>query len=146
MATVYGVEATKALNTTPAQFVDSADWNGRLRYQSDSYEAAAAAAGTDVIVGLLKKGAQIHPRSLIRFDDMGTGTTLDVLLRPVDGSADVSLVAGVDTATTAGVLDFGAIAYIDVFPHTVAEDSYVVVSLQDAASTGTLKSDIVFTD
>jgi hypothetical protein len=144
MADVYGVNATGALNTTPAQKVEVSSWGGRLRVLNDSYEASAAAAGTDVIVGRLTASQVLQPDSFVQFDALGVGVTLDIALRPTDGTTATVIIAGVD-ASSAGVIDFRAVANIGDMPETVATESDLIIQIQDAAATGTIVSQFRYT-
>ena len=120
------MNATGALNTTPAQKVEASAWGGRLRVLNDSYEASAAAAGTDVIVGRLTASQVLQPDSFVQFDALGAGVTLDVALRAISDGTETEIIAGVD-ASSAGVIDFRAAANIGAMPETVSEESDLIV-------------------
>ncbi len=60
MATLYGVQTTKRLNTNPAKLVDQGYDGGRVKVMSDSFALSADLAAADIImVGRLPKGARV---------------------------------------------------------------------------------------
>ena len=145
MANVYGTNATEAF-VTAGGTVQSAKAGGRIRSLVDTYEAAALAATSNIIIGgkTLPAGAEILPSSFIQFDDLGTGVTADLILVAVDGAAEITIVADVDVAASAVTLDFSAIANIGALPVTVAAESYLAIKIGDAAATGTIVANIEY--
>lgn len=140
MATVYGTNATNAFNTTPVAKTPSSKAGGRVRWLNDTYEAAAAADGTVILMGgkTIPAGAQILPSTTIQIDDLGTGGTIDlILVSAADGTTQTSIVAGLD-AGSAATFEMDDIGYIGTFPYTVAAESYIAILIDDAAATGTI--------
>ena len=76
MATVYGVNADKALVDVPSQKVDVSSWQGRVRWVYDEYTAGALALNDKIIMGRLPEGAKIV-EAILMADDLGTTGLLD---------------------------------------------------------------------
>jgi hypothetical protein len=141
-ATVYGVNATKAYNSTPATKIDAAVDGGKVRLLYDSYEAAATASGTiiELFGNRLPDGARILPDTEIWCDDLGTSASLT--LRTVDiADGDTNTILTVADAHTAAVLTAGnAIGNINTFPVEITESEKIqLVTGGGAAATGTIK-------
>jgi hypothetical protein len=143
MANVYGVNATVALNTTPAGRVDGRLYGGAVRMIYDKYEASALATGNEIIVGIVEPGDYILPISAIQNDDLGGGSdaTLDLVIETIDDATETAIIASID-ADAAALTTLGtAIGNIDVFPLAVAERSYIKLKFAGTtAATGTIKS------
>ena len=140
-ADVYGVQATKAFNTSPSEKMPVPYVGGGVRVDHDTYEAVALADGGYIQMGgILEKGTLIEPISRIDHDALGSSTDIAVYLRPLSGGADVALIADQDTSAAGDIL-FTAIT----FPYEVLEDSYLVLEVENAAITGTIKSNIYYT-
>jgi len=80
MATVYGVEATKAYNSEPATKISQGKFAGQLHVIMDSYSLSADLASGDVIRmgGKIPAGAKILNVE-VKFPDLdASGGTLDV--------------------------------------------------------------------
>lgn len=145
MADVYATNATLALNTSPAELIVSNEWRGNVLVMNDSYEAAAAASGTDIIVGRLTSGNKVLSQSRILTDDLGTGVTLSLALRTTDDGTETELLPATDAATAA-VIIAATIAEIGNFPAAVTEEVDVIVKVGGAAATGTIVSEIYYTN
>jgi hypothetical protein len=117
---------------------------GKVRVVQASYEAAALAANDVIRVCRLRKGDEVLMNSFVMFDDLGTGTTLDIGDDdPLDtgGAGDVDRYAdGIDTAAAAAVFVFNDVtACIDKVPYTIQADCWLTAKNLGAAATGTLK-------
>lgn len=79
MATKYGAQTTKRLNTTPPKLVDSGYDGGRVKCMSDSYALTADLSAADVIrMGRLPKGARVVDVRFVYPDLDASGGTIDV--------------------------------------------------------------------
>lgn len=105
-----------------------------LLVASTTYEATALAADDVINLFELPKGAIVH-NFIVSFDDLGTGTTLDI----GDAVDADRYVDGADTATAAGskvgILPDGAGYKIG----TAAGDEIIKATNLGAAATGTIK-------
>lgn len=138
MADVNGVNYDSTFGSTPAGKVASNLNEGRRRVLHDTYEASAAAAGTDVLLGKLKEGAVIHSWRVIA-DDLGTGVTFQLATRDDDdGSTENTFSQALDVATAASA-NVPAAADIDELPLTVDEDVTVIGKIAGGEATGTIK-------
>lgn len=139
MADVQGVNYAATYGTTPVGKVASNLWGGRLRVLHDTYEASAAAAGTDVLLGKLKEGAVIHGWSVVS-DDLGTSVTFQLATRDEDSAATETVFsAALDVATAASANHGPLAADIDRAPITVDEDVEVIGKIAGGTATGTIK-------
>ncbi len=80
MATVYGVEATKAYNSNPVTKISKGEFNGRVQMLRDSYTFSADLASADIIKlgGKLPAGARVVD-AFIKWADLdASGGTIDV--------------------------------------------------------------------
>ena len=132
MANVYGVNYTKTVTPTPANKIDAAGWGGRVRFLSDTYEAAAAAQGTKVYLGKLPKGSVVLAQSNLTFDALGANSALAVGYE----GAPAAFVASTAT-TSAGSEAFNKVALTDDV------DVFATVS-GSGAITGTVGVDILY--
>ena len=143
MANVYGVNATVALNTTPAGRVDGRLFGGAVRMIYDSYEASALPGGDEIIVGVVEPGDYILPISAIQNDDLGGGSdaTLSLIIEAISDADETSIIASIDADAAALTTIGTAIASINTFPLLVAERSYIKLKFAGTtAATGTIKS------
>lgn len=107
MATLYGAQATKRLNTVPEQLVEQGYGGGRIHVLSDSYTLTADLTAADVIkMGKLPKGARVVDVRFVYPDLDASGGTVDV-----GWQASAELAAGV--AVEAADAD-GFMAAVDV--------------------------------
>lgn len=76
MATKYGTNATKVLNTSPAKLVESAELTGKIHVHYDEYVFAGDLAANDVINmgGLLPANARVID-VVLDSPDLDTGST-----------------------------------------------------------------------
>ena len=95
MATVYGVNATKNNAPNHQNIIDPSEQTARVRWIHDSYEAAAVAIGSDIVLGgEIPAGAQILPGvSYVYHDALGSGNiTVGTTVSGVDLAAAESVV------------------------------------------------------
>lgn len=112
---------------------------GKIRTVLASYEADALAADKVIGVCKLRKGDIVLPTSFVMFDDMGTGTSLDVG-DDDGGTGDPDrYVDGLDTAAAAAVAFMNDIGMIDKIPHVITADCWLTATNLGAAATGTIK-------
>lgn len=147
MATVYGVNATKFADAKPSNIVDGSQSAGSVRFFYDEYEASSLAASDVILVGpKLPAGAQVID-IIVNFDDLGTGTTLDV-----GDSHDVDrYLDGVDTATAAGkssmsgsTATIGPINGIGYVIGTNSGDDQIQLTNLGGSATGTIKVQVIY--
>jgi hypothetical protein len=139
MATVYGVNATKNLAPTHQTLIGGDENQARVRWMHDSYEAAALAAGSVLVLGnKVPAGAQILPGSLISFDAMGSNTQCTI----------GTTVSGVDLAAAAAMTSAGNIAINDLVDlygtkSSSAKNIYVTAT-SSGAWTGTVRMSLMY--
>jgi len=106
MATLYGVNADKALVDVPSAKAGVGEQGGRVRCIYDTYELTADMSVADVILmgGLIPKGARVLNVHLF-FDALGAGT-LDVGWQ---ASAELSGGSAVEAASADGFIDGAAV-------------------------------------
>ena len=73
---LYGENYTKFLAASPANLL-GAEYEGKVRATHDTYTFASAAADTEVVVGILKKG-EVFLAGLVIGADLGSATTLQL--------------------------------------------------------------------
>lgn len=147
MATVYGVYATKYNDPTPDNIVDGAYSKGSVCSFYDEYEASSLAANDVIKFGpKLPAGARVID-IIVNFDDLGTGTTLDV----GDGNDADRYLDGVDTATAAGKSSMsgssgtiGPINGVGYVVGTNSSDNQLQATNLGASATGTIKFEVLF--
>ena len=145
MADVNGVNYQKAFVDLPRDFVDSGLYRGKFRVLEDTYEATALPDGDDIRVGRLVKGNVIHYESIIFHDAMGASTTLALKLRDrTDAATETVLYAAEDSSSAGNVGGTGGIT--SVFPYTLLQDADVIVALVGADATGTIKTEVRYSE
>lgn len=136
MADVYSDIADTLLNsTTPVPTYTGAG----VQENIGTYEAAAAAAGTDVIVFRFKAGTTILPSSEIFCDALGAGVTLALVSRLVSDGATETGIFAAQSAASAAKLTAQA-SDINTVGVTLAADSDVIVKIAGGTATGTIKA------
>jgi len=139
MATVYGVNKTKNLAPSHQNVIDPSEQGARVRWITDSYEAAGVAKGSSIVLGgKIPQGAQILPESKIYHDALGSNSAIAV------GTAEFGVELSASEATTsAGTVELGA----DVDSFGTKETGAVeiwVTSSGSGALTGTLRLDLYY--
>jgi hypothetical protein len=132
MATVKST--TFAAQEAGKMALDAGIANVGLHVIATSYEASSLAANDIINLFKLPKGAVIYGMD-VYFDDLGTGTTLDV-----GDSNDVDrYIDGADTATAAGAAHISLADAIGYRIGTNAGDDVVTAKNLGASATGTIK-------
>lgn len=143
MADYYGVNATKALDPTSANITAGGLLGGRVKCMIDTYEAAAVAAGSTIAMGkALPVGAVILGIDVSCDDLSDAGATIDI----GDASDDDRYMSAVDVATAGhydAILPDG-MGYT-IGTATDADDTQILVLVNTAAITGTLKVCVYYT-
>ncbi len=138
MATVYGANRTKLNDAIGSNVISTGENKAGKYYIYDTYEAASISADDVIQVGdVLPDGAMVTRIDLV-FDDLGTGTTMDV----GDSTTVDRYVDGVDTATAAAITAFPSAAEIDNIGYKIgtnAGDGQIQLTNLGAAATGTIK-------
>jgi hypothetical protein len=151
MATVYSDVRTDLTQDDPSEFVKANQLAGNVRVARGVYEAAALAADDVIEMFALPQGARILGGYLY-FDDLGTGTTMDVGHAAYTNAAGSSVSAdpdefadGVDTASAAGRADvaatlaLGANTTVDI-EQDLKDNEYVVTCTNlGGEATGTIE-------
>ena len=137
MADVQGVNYAATFGSTPVGKVASNLNGGRIRVLHETYEAAAAAAGTDVLLGKLKEGAVIHDW-LVMSDDLGTSVTFQLATRDDDSAATENAFSAATDVATAASVNRPVAADIARLPLTVDEDVTVIGKIAGGTATGTI--------
>jgi len=148
MATVYGVNKTKARTPESAQsnIVDYGAMKGKIRVMYDTYEASASAIGTIIEMGAkLPKGCTVVDTELF-CDALGSSVTLIV----GDYEDDNRYITATAMNTANKRTRMNAIAG---FGYTVDEttegdtstDRQIIVTVAGAAATNTIKLAVYYT-
>lgn len=141
MATVYGVNATKVLDPNPSNITDPGELEGKVRVMTDSYEAAAVAAGSTIHVG---KSLPIGARILnirLAFDALGGSSTLAV----GDSSSTARYLSAASSAS-AGIRDMAEESTVDGLLNEIDADTQdIIITTAGASITGTIKIVIEYT-
>lgn len=127
MASVKGVNITKIDNGTGKI---EKGYNHKLRVQKDEYEASSLAAGSDIALGRLPKGAVIHCVHLYH-DALGASVTLSV-----GDDSDNARFISAQSASAAGVKDSDQIGGIG---YELSATTDIKAYVGGAAATGTIK-------
>lgn len=147
MATVFGVNRTIYNDPKQSDIVDSAINGGSIKYFYDTYVCAALPASDIIKVGPKLPAGSTVIDVIVQFDDLGTGTTLDV----GDGHDADRYLDGVDTATAAGkssmsgsTATIGPITGVGYVVGTNALDDQIQMTNLGAAATGTIKIMVIY--
>ena len=134
MASVLGVNATKAADPSPSNILDPGTLGGKVRVLIDSYEAAALAAGSDITIGKALPSGAIIVGIAIATDALGAGVTVEV---GDANTSDLYLAATVCTsATSTNAIATDGLGYV---VGTAADDDTILVTTGVGAATGTIK-------
>jgi len=147
MATVYGVYRTIYNDPKQSAVVDGAYNNANLHFMYDEYVASSLAANDIIQVGDVLPTGAIVIDIQVQFDDLGTGTTLDI-----GDSNDVDrYLDGIDTATAAGKtsmqtssVTIGPLTGRGYVVGTNSGDNQIIATNLGASATGTLKFCIIY--
>lgn len=140
MASLYGVNHTKAFVNVPADKVDVSAWQGRVRQIYDEIDLSAALALNDkVYMGKLPKGAKVV-EAILAFPDLGTTGQFDVgyeYVNSADGTSDPdAFLNDVDVNSAAATVKMSDQANMAGFGVEMAGEAYIVVTAV-AATTAT---------
>ena len=138
MATVNGTNyAIVAAGGPPASFLKSGKWGGKVRVQTDVYEASGLASGSTITVGYLPKGAFWLGASRIKADALGSGVTLAC---GIAGATTKFLAA---TAANTANLTLNCDA-VDGIHYEFTADTAIIITTGGASATGTIKTEILY--
>lgn len=119
---------------TPGKVLGAGVCSGTVKVISTEYEASALAANDVINLFKLPKGSVIC-NMIISFDDLGTGTTLDI-----GDSNDVDRYCdGIDTATAAGSSSGVMVEGNGYVIGTNEGDDIITAKNLGASATGTIK-------
>ncbi len=152
MATVYGVNRTKAMTPTGANQLSPGALNGRVRVAHDTYECSSLAAGSIIEMFELPVGAQII-EIILHTDNLQNNTTIavgdyedaDRYLDAVDcGAAEVTKMMGTATGNIAGRFYKIDQTYTG---KTVGSGTDTIITLTTATgeATGTITLSVLYT-
>lgn len=136
MASVKGVNFTN-ITATPVVKADSSEWHGNLRVQYDSYEASSLAAGSDISVARLPKGAKVYD-VIVHFDALGASTTIKV-----GDSADDDRYIAATATTSAGQMSMSQEGAIAGFGYEQTAETDIILTTAGTA-TGTIKCAVIY--
>lgn len=105
MATLYGDKTGKVLNTDPVERINPTHFGSSIRSHVDRIELSSASINDVAILAYLPKTAVLTDNSVLHFDALGAGTTLDLGFPDND---DDALIAAQDSATAGSVNIYGA--------------------------------------
>lgn len=108
MATYFGAQATKILNTTPAKLAEMGFTKGKLLVISDSFDIAVQGAATSLLTGdVIKMGSKIPEgarvldvRFLFPDLDSGSSITMDAGWLASDDASEAVNATGFASAIT----------------------------------------------
>lgn len=132
---VNGTNYAKIGSTGDVSLVGRGLWNSGVLVQCDEYEASSLAAGTEINVAYLPKGAKFLG-GYVAFDALGAGVTVQV----GDSGDDDRYLAATD-ASAAGSADLLAITGLQ---YEMTADTTIFVKTGGAAATGTIKTVIFY--
>lgn len=139
MATTYGTQMTKILNTTPPTFVHAGDMHGRLRIFNEKITAAAQAAADIIYCARVPKHARILGLSNLHASvTMGAAATLAV-----------GVVGTAAKYRTAAIVNSTAPFFFDVVANlgeelTAKEDLIITIGAAALPGAGTLRACVVY--
>lgn len=145
MADVQGTNYALAWGTTPPDRIPASVYRGRVRVLYDEYEASAAAAGTDILLGKLKEGARILDWFILT-DDLGTNVTLQLATRDEDSAATENVFSSAIDVASAAAVSRPVAADIARLPLLVDEDVEVIAKIAGGAATGTIRVFIFYAE
>ena len=134
MATVYGENYTKYLTPTGSNITDPGELGGKVRVMTDTYEAAAVAAGSTIHMGKpLPVGAKIIGVTLA-FDALGSATI------SVGDSTSTARYITATSVSSAGMVDMEEGDKVDGLLYEIASTTTdIILTTASAAITGTVK-------
>lgn len=140
MADVYGANVTKyRAGTKQDNWIDQGLVKSGLKIWSDSYEAAALAAGQIIQIAELPVGAVVHG-IILAFDALGAATV------NVGDSADDNRYLNAIDVSAAGYVVGGLVDGLQYVIGTNTDDDEIIITTAAAAITGTIKAAILYTN
>ena len=137
MGTVYGVNATiENAAGPPGSFLQAGKWGGKVRVMTDTYEAASLAAASVIRVAKVPKGSVVLRISHVQMDDLGTSTITIAV-----GVADDTTLFDAATVISTAMRFFDD---IDGAPWVASADTWIILSTDYAAATGTIKTEVYY--
>lgn len=142
MADFNGTNHALSYVTKPFNPPDAAAVRGNARFITDDYLFAGEAAGSDILVGKIQKGALIHYGAVIFHAALGASTTLALAIRNTATGVEVVLYAA-EASTSQGTV--GGSGDEIAWPYLVTADSDLIVQLAGGAGTGQITTHIPVT-
>jgi hypothetical protein len=138
MSTVNGVNYAKTLDPTPqTNQLDVGAWDGKVRVQFDTYEAASVADGTLIRIGKIPKGGRLLDVK-VAHDDLGA-TAARLAVQTEGGSAE-EIHADADVSS-AGEFRGVKVGWLG---KKMTADTVIVLEVEGAAITGTIETAVLY--
>ena len=142
MSTLYGVNYTK-YNTGPTEANIQARGmvSGDVSFMRDTYETAGTTAGDVIYVGHPLNAGDRIIGFILSTDDLGTSVTMDIgtLYDDDEFASAVDVQAAAVSGSTVCIVDG-----CDYVIGTATNDNIIMLTLNDAAATGTIKITILY--
>ena len=142
MTTLYGVNYTK-YNTGPTEANVQARGmvSGDVSYMRDTYEASSTTAADVIYVGHPLNAGDRIIGFILSTDDLGTSVTMDIGTSYNDDefASAVDVQAAAVSGNTAIIVDG-----VDYVIGTAAGDDIIMLTLNTAAATGTIKITVLY--
>jgi hypothetical protein len=139
MTALYNdVITIKNAGTSGSDALD-AKWNGRVRIQAGTYEAAGASIADTIKIAEVPVGCYILPSSTVSFDALGASTTL-----AVGNPGTPALYSAATSTSSAGTLNLTAIAGINAAVVATTSGTDIILTVAGGAITGTIQSVIEY--
>jgi len=152
MASKYGVEYTKVLQTVPSEKALANKWNAPVRAMYDSYALTADLAANDKIyLGKLKKGDRVID-VIVSFEDLdAAGGTINVGYE-YNAASESALTDDLDAfgaavdVTSAATHSLAEGANLPGFGYEVEGDADIVIQIagDTDATSGTIKMVVIY--
>lgn len=142
MAIVKGTNSTISDSPTPSTLHNPGLWDGRVRVQTDVYEASALAKGNVIQLAKIPNGGVVLPISNVTFDALGSNTAIAVGTGSTGAAASNSKYIASTATTSAGQLFFNL---VDGANDEMSADTYIYATVSGSgAMTGTIRSTIFY--
>lgn len=141
MATVKGVNFTIAEAPTPATMLDGGKWGGKVRVQTDTYEAASLAAGSTIKIAKIPFKSILLGISHITCDDITSAGTLSAgISSDVDKFFEAAVFTTANQRTAFGLVD--GMGYQPAANTDAAKE--IILTTATEIMSGTIKSEIYY--
>lgn len=140
MAEVNGVNVTKYDAPGADNWIDQGLIKSSIKVWSEVYEAAAVNIADTIVVAVLPAGAVIHGVKLA-WDALGAGVTLDM--------GDITIPARYKAAIVTTNLGSDDSILVDGLQYVITDeavDGRVLLTVGVGAATGTIKSEVFYTN